>query len=158
MFAVTGKIKNTGLIEVPMGITLREIIFDIGGGMLNPDKIQGGPDRRSFRRLHPGPVPRYAGRLRHAGQRGSMMGSGGMVVLDEDDCMVDVAKYFLSFTCNAENTRSKLKKLNKNNGLRGNFDQSIMMSDFGQGPSSPAAENRHRPSLWRPASRTSTSV
>jgi len=99
VFALTGKIKNTGLIEVPMGITLREIIFDIGGGMLNPDKkfkaVQtGGPSGGCIPAQFldmPADFDTLAG-------VGSIMGSGGMVVLDEDDCMVDVAKYFLSFT------------------------------------------------------------
>jgi len=99
VFALTGKIKNTGLIEVPMGITLREIIFDIGGGMLNPDKefkaVQtGGPSG--------GCIPAQFLDLKvdfdSLATVGSIMGSGGMVVMDEDDCMVDVAKYFLSFT------------------------------------------------------------
>ena len=99
VFALTGKIKNTGLIEVPMGITLREIIFDIGGGMLNPDKAfkavqTGGPSG--------GCIPAQFLDLKvdfdTLAAVGSIMGSGGMVVMDEDDCMVDVAKYFLSFT------------------------------------------------------------
>jgi NADH-quinone oxidoreductase subunit F/NADP-reducing hydrogenase subunit HndC len=99
VFALTGKIKNTGLIEVPMGITLREIIFDIGGGMLNSNKefkaVQtGGPSG--------GCIPAQFLDLKvdfdTLATVGSIMGSGGMVVMDEDDCMVDVAKYFLSFT------------------------------------------------------------
>jgi len=99
VFALTGKIKNTGLIEVPMGITLKEIIFDIGGGMLNPNKefkaVQtGGPSG--------GCIPAQFLDLKvdfdTLATVGSIMGSGGMVVMDEDDCMVDVAKYFLSFT------------------------------------------------------------
>ena len=100
VFALTGKIKNTGLIEVPMGITLREIIFDIGGGMLNPDRaVQGCPDRRPLGRLHSRPSSSTCRWTSTPWRRvGSIMGSGGMVVLDEDDCMVDVAKYFLSFT------------------------------------------------------------
>ncbi len=99
VFALTGKIKNTGLIEVPMGITLREIIFDIGGGMLNPDKgfkaVQtGGPSGGCIPAQHLDMQVDFDSLL----GVGSMMGSGGMVVLDEDDCMVDVAKFFLSFT------------------------------------------------------------
>ncbi len=99
VFALTGKIKNTGLIEVPMGITLREIIFDIGGGMLNPDKkfkaVQtGGPSGGCI----PAQFLDMAVDFDSLAAVGSMMGSGGMVVLDEDDCMVDVAKFFLSFT------------------------------------------------------------
>jgi NADH:ubiquinone oxidoreductase subunit F (NADH-binding)/(2Fe-2S) ferredoxin len=99
VFALTGKIKNTGLIEVPMGITLREIIFDIGGGMLNPDKqfkaVQtGGPSGGCI----PAQFLDMPVDFDTLATVGSIMGSGGMVVLDEDDCMVDVAKYFLSFT------------------------------------------------------------
>jgi NADH-quinone oxidoreductase subunit F/NADP-reducing hydrogenase subunit HndC len=99
VFALTGKIKNTGLIEVPMGITLREIIFDIGGGMLNPDKAfkavqTGGPSGGCI----PAQFLDMQVDFDTLATVGSIMGSGGMVVLDEDDCMVDVAKYFLSFT------------------------------------------------------------
>ncbi len=99
VFALTGKIKNTGLIEVPMGITLREIIFDIGGGMLNPDKefkaVQtGGPSGGCI----PEQFLDMPADFDTLASVGSIMGSGGMVVLDEDDCMVDVAKFFLSFT------------------------------------------------------------
>jgi NADH:ubiquinone oxidoreductase subunit F (NADH-binding)/(2Fe-2S) ferredoxin/Pyruvate/2-oxoacid:ferredoxin oxidoreductase delta subunit len=99
VFALTGKIKNTGLIEVPMGITLREIIFDIGGGMLNPDKqfkaVQtGGPSGGCI----PAQFLDMPVDFDTLATVGSIMGSGGMVVLDDDDCMVDVAKYFLSFT------------------------------------------------------------
>lgn len=98
VFALTGKIKNTGLIEVPMGITLREIIYDIGGGILGDKKFKavqtGGPSG--------GCIPAKLLDLKvdfdSLTEAGSMMGSGGMVVMDEDDCMVDVAKYFLSFT------------------------------------------------------------
>ncbi len=99
VFALTGKIKNTGLIEVPMGITLREIIFDIGGGMLNPEKkfkaVQtGGPSGGCI----PEQFLDMPADFDTLASVGSIMGSGGMVVLDEDDCMVDVAKFFLSFT------------------------------------------------------------
>lgn len=98
VFALTGKIKNTGLIEVPMGITLREIIYDIGGGILNNKKFKavqtGGPSG--------GCIPESLLDLKvdfdSLIEAGSMMGSGGLVVMDEDDCMVDVAKFFLSFT------------------------------------------------------------
>ena len=99
VFALTGKIKNTGLIEVPMGITLREIIFDIGGGMLNPDRqfkaVQtGGPSGGCI----PAEFLDMQVDFDSLATVGSIMGSGGMVVMDEDDCMVDVAKFFLSFT------------------------------------------------------------
>ena len=98
VFALTGKVKNTGLVEVPMGMTLREIIFDIGGGIIGDKEIKavqtGGPSGgcipKSYLDL---PVD-----FDSLTKVGSMMGSGGMVVLDEDTCMVDVAKYFLAFT------------------------------------------------------------
>jgi NADH:ubiquinone oxidoreductase subunit F (NADH-binding) len=98
VFALTGKIKNTGLIEVPMGITLREIIYDIGGGILRDKKFKaiqtGGPSG--------GCIPAHLIDLKidfdSLFEAGSMMGSGGLVVMDETDCMVDVAKFFLSFT------------------------------------------------------------
>ncbi len=98
VFALTGKVKNTGLVEVPMGITLREIIFDIGGGMMGDKKFKaiqtGGPSG--------GCIPEEYLDMQvdfdSLTSVGSMMGSGGMVVMDEDTCMVDVAKFFLSFT------------------------------------------------------------
>lgn len=98
VFALTGKVKNTGLVEVPMGMTLREIIFDIGGGILNNKKIKavqtGGPSGGCI----PASLLDIPADFDSLWKVGSMMGSGGMVVMDEDTCMVDVAKYFLSFT------------------------------------------------------------
>ncbi len=98
VFALTGKVKNTGLVEVPMGITLREIIFDIGGGILGDKEFKavqtGGPSGGCIPAEHLD-LPVDFDSLRSVG---SMMGSGGMVVMDEDTCMVDVAKFFLSFT------------------------------------------------------------
>jgi NADH-quinone oxidoreductase subunit F/NADP-reducing hydrogenase subunit HndC len=98
VFALTGKVKNTGLVEVPMGITLREIIFDIGGGIINNKRFKavqtGGPSGGCIPPQHLN-LPVDFDSLRKVG---SMMGSGGMVVLDEDNCMVDVARFFLSFT------------------------------------------------------------
>jgi len=101
VFALTGKVKNTGLVEVSMGITLREIIFDIGGGIIGDKKFKavqtGGPSG--------GCIPEQFLDLPidfdSLAKVGSIMGSGGMVVLDEDNCIVDVAKFFLSF-CQAE--------------------------------------------------------
>ncbi len=98
VFALTGKVKNTGLIEVPMGTTLREIIYDIGGGIINDKAFKavqtGGPSGGCIPASHLD-LPVDFDSLTRVG---SMMGSGGMVVMDEDTCMVDVAKYFLSFT------------------------------------------------------------
>jgi len=98
VFSLAGKVNNTGLIEVPMGITLRKIIFDIGGGIKDGKKFKavqtGGPSG--------GFIPESLLDLpvdyEELTKVGSMMGSGGMVVTDEDNCMVDMAKYFLSFT------------------------------------------------------------
>lgn len=98
IFALTGKVKHTGLIEVPMGITLREIIFDIGGGIPGDRKFKavqiGGPSGGCIPSEYLG-LPVDFDSLKKVG---SMMGSGGMVVMDEEDCMVDMAKFFLSFT------------------------------------------------------------
>jgi len=98
VFALTGKIANSGLVEVPMGITLREIIYDIGGG------IPGGKDFKAVQTGGPsgGCLPASALDLPVDFERlaaaGSIMGSGGMIVADADTCMVDLARYFLSFT------------------------------------------------------------
>ncbi len=98
VFALTGKVKNTGLVEVPMGITLREIIYEIGGGILGDKEFKavqtGGPSGGCIPAEHLDlPVD-----FDSLWEVGSMMGSGGMVVMDEETCMVDVAKFFLSFT------------------------------------------------------------
>jgi NADH:ubiquinone oxidoreductase subunit F (NADH-binding) len=97
VFSVVGKVNNTGLVEVPMGITLREIVYDVGGGI---------PDGKKFKAVQTGgpsggcipesliDLPVDFDRLTEAG---SMMGSGGMIVMDESTCMVDVAKYFMGF-------------------------------------------------------------
>lgn len=98
VFALTGKVKNTGLVEVPMGITLREIIYDLGGGIIGDKKFKavqtGGPSGGCIPAQHIDLTVDFDSLTKV----GSMMGSGGMVVLDEETCMVDVAKYFLSFT------------------------------------------------------------
>jgi NADH-quinone oxidoreductase subunit F/NADP-reducing hydrogenase subunit HndC len=98
VFALTGKIANSGLIEVPMGIKLREIIYEIGGGILGGKKFKavqtGGPSGGCLPEAYLDKSVDYESLT----EAGSMMGSGGMVVMDEDICMVDVARYFLSFT------------------------------------------------------------
>jgi NADH:ubiquinone oxidoreductase subunit F (NADH-binding) len=98
VFALTGKIKNTGLTEVPMGMPLREIIYDIGGGIeggLRFKAVQtGGPSGGCIPEEHIDLPVDYE----NLAKIGSMMGSGGMVVLDETDCMVNIAKFFLEFT------------------------------------------------------------
>ncbi|HDP75930.1 MAG TPA: 4Fe-4S dicluster domain-containing protein [Bacteroidales bacterium] len=98
VFALAGKINNVGLIEVPMGITLREVIFEIGGGIKNGKRFKavqtGGPSGGCLTEKHLD-TPIDFDNLVAAG---SMMGSGGMIVMDEDDCMVSVAKFYLDFT------------------------------------------------------------
>lgn len=97
VFSLTGKINNTGLVEVPMGITLREIIFNIGGGIKKDKKFKmvqtGGPSGGFL----PEELLNLPVDFDSLTKAGSMMGSGGMVVGDEDTCMIDMAKYFVSF-------------------------------------------------------------
>ncbi|WP_212741907.1 NADH-quinone oxidoreductase subunit NuoF [Enterococcus hulanensis] len=98
VFALGGKIQNTGLVEIPMGTTLREIVEDIGGGIPNGKKFKaaqtGGPSGGCIPQEHYD-VPIDYENLKKIG---SMMGSGGLIVMDEDNCMVDIAKFFLEFT------------------------------------------------------------
>ena len=98
VFALGGKINNTGLVEVPMGTTLREIIYDIGGGCPNGKKFKaaqtGGPSGGCIPASHLDVKIDYD----NLTAIGSMMGSGGMIVMDEDNCMVDIARFFLDFT------------------------------------------------------------
>ncbi len=98
VFALAGKVNNVGLVEVPMGITLREVIFDIGGGIKNNKKFKavqtGGPSGGCITEENLD-IPIDYDSLN---QIGSMMGSGGMIVMDEDNCMVDIAKFYLEFT------------------------------------------------------------
>lgn len=98
IFSLVGKIINTGLVEVPMGIKLREIIYDIGGGIKDGKKFKavqtGGPSGGCI----PAEMLDLPIDFETLAQAGSMMGSGGMIVMDEDTCMVDVARYFLNFT------------------------------------------------------------
>ena len=98
VFSLVGKVNNSGLVEVPMGISLRSLVFDIGGGI---------PDEKGFKAVQTGGpsggcIPAELADLpvdyERLAEAGSIMGSGGMVVMDEETCMVDVAKYFLSFT------------------------------------------------------------
>ncbi len=129
VFALAGKINNVGLIEVPMGTTLREVIFEIGGGIKNGRKFKavqtGGPSGGCLTEKHLDLPIDYENLVAN----GSMMGSGGMIVLDEDDCMVSIAKYFLDFTveescgkcspCRIGNKRlyELLDKICKGNGV-----------------------------------------
>ena len=98
VFALAGKINNVGLIEVPMGTTLREVIFEIGGGIKNGKKFKGiqtgGPSGGCLSEKHLDTPIDFDNLI----AAGSIMGSGAMIVLDEDDCMVSMAKFFLEFT------------------------------------------------------------
>ena len=98
VFALGGKIKNTGLVEIPMGTTLREIVEEIGGGIPNGKKFKaaqtGGPSGGCIPAEHFDVPIDYDNLI----AIGSMMGSGGLIVMDEDNCMVDIAKFFLEFT------------------------------------------------------------
>jgi len=98
VFALGGKIENTGLVEIPMGTTLREIVYDIGGGVPNKKKFKaaqtGGPSGGCI----PADMIDISIDYDSLAEAGAMMGSGGLIVMDEDNCMVDIAKYFLEFT------------------------------------------------------------
>ncbi len=139
VFSLVGKINNTGLVEVPMGISLREIIYDIGGGIPGGKKFKavqtGGPSG--------GCIPKEKIDLpidyESLSQAGSMMGSGGMVVMDEDTCMVDVARYFLSFTqdescgkCTPcrEGTKAMLSILTRITEGKGTGDDIALLEDL----------------------------
>ena len=99
VFALGGKVKNVGLVEVPMGTTLRELIYDIGGGIPNNKQFQaiqtGGPSGGCLTINELDTPIDYDNLI----AKGSMMGSGGAIVMDEDNCMVDVAKFYLEFIC-----------------------------------------------------------
>lgn len=122
VFALAGKITNTGLVEVPMGITLRELLYEIGGGSSTGKKIKavqtGGPSGGCIPSEYFDTPVDYESLQK----LGAIMGSGGMIVMDEDDCMVDVARFFLEFTVDEscgkctpcrEGTRQMLKILDK---------------------------------------------
>jgi NADH:ubiquinone oxidoreductase subunit F (NADH-binding) len=135
VFALAGKINNVGLIEVPMGTTLREVIFEIGGGIKNGKKFKavqtGGPSGGCLTEKHLDTPIDFDNLI----AAGSMMGSGGMIVMDEDDCMVSVAKFFLEFTveescgkcapCRIGNKRlhELLERITKGNGTLEDLDR-----------------------------------
>jgi NADH:ubiquinone oxidoreductase subunit F (NADH-binding)/(2Fe-2S) ferredoxin/NAD-dependent dihydropyrimidine dehydrogenase PreA subunit len=142
VFSLVGKINNTGLVEVPMGITLREIIYEIGGG------IPGGKAFKAVQTGGPsgGCIPKEQIDLpidyESLSAAGSMMGSGGMVIMDEDTCMVDVARYFLSFTheescgkCTPcrEGTKAMLDILTRITEGKGTADDLTLLEDLAQG-------------------------
>jgi len=134
VFALAGKVNNVGLVEVPMGTTLREIIYDIGGGVKNGRKFKavqtGGPSGGCIpAELLDTPID-----YESLNSIGSMMGSGGMIVMDEDNCMVDIAKFYLEFSleescgkctpCRIGNTRlfEILEKITKGRATENDLD------------------------------------
>lgn len=141
VFALTGKIRNSGLVEVPMGITLREIIYDIGGGIAHGKEFKavqtGGPSGGVIT-IENLDTPIDFGSLT---KLGSMMGSGWMIVMDEDDCIVDVTKFYLNFTVDescgkcspcrigGRSLANLLEKITKGNGELADLDQ---MLEIGQ--------------------------
>jgi NADP-reducing hydrogenase subunit HndC len=141
VFALAGKVNNVGLIEVPIGITLREVIFEIGGGIKNGKKFKavqiGGPSGGCLTEKHLDTPIDYDSLI----AAGAMMGSGGMIIMDEDDCMVDVTKYFLDFTvdescgkcvpCRVGTKRLHeiLEKIVKGNGIKEDIDRLVNLSN-----------------------------
>ena len=142
VFAIAGKINNTGLIEVPMGTSLRQVIYKIGGGI---------PEGRAFKAAQTGgpsggcipagllDIPiEYDSLL----EIGSMMGSGGLIILDEKDCMVDIAKFYLEFTCDEScgkctpcrvGTKRMLEILERITEGKGKEDDLNLLKELGQG-------------------------
>ncbi|MGB4458445.1 MAG: NADH-ubiquinone oxidoreductase-F iron-sulfur binding region domain-containing protein, partial [Defluviitoga tunisiensis] len=141
VFALAGDVKNVGLVEVPMGTTLREIIFDIGGGIKGDKKFKavqtGGPSGGCIPSEYLDTPIDYDSLQK----LGSMMGSGGMIVMDEDTCMVDVAKFYLQFTvdescgkcttCRIGNVRllEILEKITSGNAHLEDLDRMISLSN-----------------------------
>lgn len=135
VFALGGKIHNTGLVEIPMGTTLREVVEEIGGGIPNNKKFKaaqtGGPSGGCIPSSHYDIPMDYDNLIKI----GSMMGSGGLIVMDEDNCMVDIAKFFLEFTvdescgkCTPCRVGTKrlyeiLEKITKGNGTMEDIDK-----------------------------------
>ncbi len=139
-FAVTGSINNTGLIEVPMGTTLREIVYEIGGGIKNGKKFKavqiGGPSGGCLIGTDLD-LPLDFDSLK---KRGAMIGSGGLVIMDEDTCMVEVARFFMNFTQNEscgkcipcrEGTKRMLEILEDIVAGRGTMEQLDMLEELG---------------------------
>ncbi|WP_094545682.1 NADH-quinone oxidoreductase subunit NuoF [Petroclostridium xylanilyticum] len=138
-FAITGNVNNTGLIEVPMGTTLREVIFEIGGGIKNNKKFKavqiGGPSGGCLTEEHLD-LPLDFDSLKKVG---AMIGSGGLVVMDEDTCMVEVARFFMNFTQNEscgkcvpcrEGTKRMLEILERIVGGKGTVEDLDLLLDL----------------------------
>ncbi|MBE6344524.1 MAG: NADH-quinone oxidoreductase subunit NuoF [Spirochaetaceae bacterium] len=141
VFALTGKVNNSGLVEVPMGTTLREIIFEIGGGIKGGKKFKGvqtgGPSGGIITEENLDTPIDFAALTR----LGSMMGSGGMIVMDEDDCVVDVAKFYMEFCVDEScgkcspcriGTRQMYSILDKISSGNGEMDDLQKLKDIGQ--------------------------
>ena len=142
VFALGGKIKNTGLVEVPMGTTLREVVEEIGGGIPNGKKFKaaqtGGPSGGCIPVEHMDVAIDYDNLM----SIGSMMGSGGLIVMDEDNCMVDIAKFYLGFTveescgkCSPCRIGTKrllelLEKITSGNGTMEDLDKMEELSQY----------------------------
>ncbi len=140
-FAVTGSINNTGLIEVPMGTTLQEIVYDIGGGIKNGKKFKavqiGGPSGGCLMETHLD-LPLDFDSLK---KMGAMIGSGGLVIMDEDTCMVEVARFFMNFTQNEscgkcvpcrEGTKRMLEILEDIVAGKGTMEQLDILQELGE--------------------------
>jgi NADH-quinone oxidoreductase subunit F len=141
VFALAGNVKNTGLVEVPMGITVRKLIYEIGGGIPGGKKLKaiqtGGPSGGCIPVEHID-TPITYDTLK---QLGTIVGSGGMIVMDEDSCMVDVAKYFLEFTVEEscgqctpcrDGTRRMLEVLEKITDGEGTMEDLELLKDLGE--------------------------
>ena len=139
VFALGGKIVNTGLVEIPMGTTLREIIYDIGGGIPGGKAFKaaqtGGPSGGCIPAAHLDTPIDYDNLI----AIGSMMGSGGLIVMDEDNCMVDIARFFLEFTVDEScgkctpcriGTRRLLEMLNRSPRARGTIEDLDKMEEL----------------------------
>ena len=140
-FALTGEVNNTGLVEVPMDTTLRQIIFDIGGGIRNGKKFKavqiGGPSGGCLTEEHLD-MPMDYDKLTKVG---AMVGSGGLVVMNEDTCIVEVARFFMNFTCNEscgkctpcrEGTKQMLSILERIVKGKGKMEDLDMLEELGQ--------------------------
>ena len=140
-FALTGEVNNTGLIEVPMGTTLRDIVFDIGGGIRNGKKFKavqiGGPSGGCLTEEHLDLPMDYDNLIK----AGAMVGSGGLVVMAEDTCIVEVARFFMNFTQNEscgkcvpcrEGTKNMLKILEKIVAGKGEMSDLDLLEDLAQ--------------------------
>ena len=141
VFALAGKVANTGLVEVPMGTTLREVVYDVGGGIRNGKEFKavqtGGPAGGCLPASYLDTPVDYES----LAAAGSIMGSGGMIVIDEDSCMVDVARFFLDFTqdescgkCTPcrEGTKRMLeilKRITEGKGQEGDIDKLLRLAD-----------------------------